>query len=388
MKPIRVVALVEATFVTGPAGNLIRFCKLAHSESCARVSIAAFHRRTPDQPADRSNAFFDAVRSAGIELDIIPERQRFDRTVIPLIRDIAVKRGADIIQTHAVKSHFLVRYAGLHRDFRWLAFQHGYTAEDLKMRLYIQLDRWSLQAACQVATVCVPFANALVKTGVKQERIHVLPNSIGPVSLPDAGEVQDLKQRLGIPDSAKVILSIGRLSTEKAHSDLIAALRLLKRDRPELDVRLVIVGDGLERLRLESMAASYGLTDCVVFAGQQRNVWPYYGFADLFVLPSLSEGSPNVLLEAMAASVPIVATAVGGVPETVENESSALLVPARTPTALSAAMERVLGDPDLAARLSAQALTRVGAHFSPQSYYMRLIALYQTMMGRATAVNG
>jgi glycosyltransferase involved in cell wall biosynthesis len=296
------------------------------------------------------------------------------------MREIAARRQADVVETHAVKSHFLTRFAGLHKRCHWVAFQHGYTAEDLKMRLYIKLDRWSLRAANRVATDCTAFAGALEQIGVNPQRIEVLPSSIQPAPRPDPELVRGLRQRLGIPESARVILSIGRLSAEKAHADLIAALRILMQEGPNTDIRLVLVGDGIERRNLETVVASSGLTREVIFAGQQRDIWPYYGLADLFVLPSLSEGSPNVLLEAMSAGVPIVATSVGGVPETVENESTALLVPSRDPASLAAACRRILSDTALAARLAANGSIRVVDRFSPQSYCDRLCRIYRTAM--------
>ncbi len=376
-KPIRVVALLEAATVTGPAGNIIRFAKLGHAQGKVNMSIAAFHR-FGETPADR-HPLFKAVRAAGIELDIISEKHRFDRSVIPRLREIAERRGADIVETHAVKSHFLARYAGLQRRVRWIAFQHGYTSEDLKMRLYIRLDRWSLRAANRVVTDCVPFAKALESTGVRPDRIHVLASSIQPKPRPNENKVRDLRESLGILGGERVILSIGRLSSEKAHSDLLSAFRLLKADNPGMAARLILVGDGIERPALERTVASAGMTGQVILAGHQADVWPYYGLADLFVLPSLSEGSPNVLLEAMTAGVPIVATAVGGVPETVE--ATALLVPARDPRALATAIRRILEEPELAARLADQASARVLDHFSAQSYCDRLCGIYRIAMG-------
>lgn len=372
---------MEATTVTGPAKNLIRFCRRVNADKDAglTVSIAAFHRPLPGETAASSNPFFEAVRAAGIELDILPERGRFDRSVIASLSSIIQSRGAGIIQTHAVKSHFLIRYSGLHRRLPWLAFHHGYTAEDLKMRLYVQLDRWSLRAAHRVVTVCGPFSEALVRTGVKRERIHIVPNSVESRPPPNENEVRALRQRLGIPDGVKTILSVGRFSSEKGQSDLLAALRLLAQSHPQFSVRVVLVGEGIDRPRLERIVASSGLTDRVIFAGHQQNVGPFFRLADLFVLPSHSEGSPNVLLEAMAAGLPIVATAVGGVPETVEHESSALLIPARQPGALANAIARVLESPALAGTLAANASARVAAHFSPEGHSTALLRVYRAI---------
>jgi glycosyltransferase involved in cell wall biosynthesis len=369
MKPIRVLKFMEAASVTGPAAAVIRFCKYARALGEIQITIAAFHRSREAGNQTPSTPFFDALMTAGIEFDVIREKGRFDHGVIAQMRDIATRRHPDIIVSHAVKSHFLVRYAGLNRRHHWIAFHHGYTAEDLKMRLYRKLDRWSLPAARRVVTVCGPFAKMLAATrGVSPERLHVLPNSMEPAPPPDSSKVQELSHSLGLPENSRVILSVGRLSSEKAQIDLLRAFALMR--TPEL--RLVLVGDGIDRSPLEESAVSLGIADGVIFAGQHRNVWPFYRLADIFVLPSLSEGSPIVLLEAMMARTPIVATEVGGVPETVEHESSALLVPARDPEKLAEAMRRLLGSTELSERLAANGFARVKEQFSVRAYYDRL----------------
>jgi glycosyltransferase involved in cell wall biosynthesis len=387
VNPLRVLALLEATTVTGPAKNLIRFCQMVHADPAAglSISIAAFHRRPPAGSesnafaGSESNAFLDAVRAAGIELDVIPERGRFDSSILPVLREIVARRRPDIIQTHAPKSHFLVRRMGFHRGRSWIAFHHGDTAEDLKMRLYTQFDRWSLRAAHRSVTVCEPFADLLVARGVRRERIQIVPNAMAAASSVAQADIAALRDRLALPPAARVILSVGRLSPEKGHADLLAALRLLLRDHPQLAIRLILVGDGTERPSLERSAAAPDLTSSVIFAGHCANVWPYYSLADVFALPSHSEGSPNALLEAMAAGVPIVASKVGGVPETVEDDLSALLVPPSDPVAMASALARVLEDPALAARLVVNASERLKSCFSPESRYQALLDVYRSV---------
>ena len=380
MNPLRVLALVEAATVTGPAKNLIRFCEMVQADPAAglSISIAGFHRRSPGGP--ESNAFLDAVRVAGIELDVIPERGRFDSSVQGVLDEIIARRRPDIIQTHAPKSHFLVRWMGLQRGRGWIAFHHGDTVEDLKMRLYTQLDRWSLRAAHRAVTVCEPFADLLVARGVRRERLQIVPNAMAAAPLVAEDVVSALRDRLALPAGARVILSVGRFSPEKGHADLLAAVRLLLRDHPQLAIRLILVGDGIERSSLErAVAAAPDLASSVIFAGYSSNVWPYYSLADVFALPSHSEGSPNALLEAMAAGVPIVACKVGGVPETVEDGSSALLVPPAKPAAMANALARILEDPALAKRLAANASERLVRRFSPESRYQALLQVYSAV---------
>lgn len=379
VNPLRVLALVEATTVTGPAKNLIRLCQMVQADPAAglAISIAAFHRRSP--AGTESNAFLDAVRAAGIELDVIPESGRFDASVRPALNEIVARRRPDIIQTHAPKSHFLVRSSGVYRSRRWIAFHHGDTAEDLKMHLYNQLDRWSLRATHRAVTVCEPFADQLVARGVRRDRIEIVPNAMAAAPLVTQEEVIALRERLAIPPAARVILSVGRLSTEKGQADLLAAVQILLRDHPQLAIRLILVGDGIERATLERTAAAPDLASSVIFAGHCSNVWPYYSLADVFALPSHSEGSPNALLEAMAAGVPIVACKVGGVPETVENDRSALLVPPAKPAAMANALARVLEHPELAARLVSNASERLVSRFSPESRYQALLQVYRSV---------
>lgn len=373
--PIRVVALVEAVSVTGPMKNLLAFCRAAQPEGEIELSIAAFVR------GEASNPFLDAVREAGVPLDVIRERGRFDRSVIAAIAEILDRRRPHLLQTHAVKSHFLARYGGFARRVAWIAFHHGYTSEDLKMRLYIQLDRWSLRAARRVITVCGPFADELAQTGVRRERIQIIPNAVAPPPPVRAEEIESLRRRFDLSGSSRIVLAIGRFSSEKGHADLLAALAILARDRPDLAPCLLLAGDGIERANLERMAASCGHR--VIFAGHQGNVWPFLALADLLVLPSRSEGSPNVLLEAMAAGVPVVATGVGGVPESVENGSSAWLVPPRAPAALAAALAEALDRPDVARQFAANAAARVAAHFSPHIRHQTLLAMYRSAASAA-----
>ena len=115
---------------------------------------------------------------------------------------------------------------------------------------------------------------------------------------------------------------MGRLSREKDHLSLLRAVSQLR----DLNMQLVIVGEGPERVAIESAIRELALSDAVTMTGQVPSAEPYYGIADVAVLSSLSEGSPNALLEAMAAGVPVVATAVGGVPEIVTHRESALLI--------------------------------------------------------------
>jgi glycosyltransferase involved in cell wall biosynthesis len=218
---------------------------------------------------------------------------------------------------------------------------------------------------------------------VRAERILVRHNSIRPAEPAGTEEAEALRARLGVAGGERVVLAVGRLSAEKAHADLLSAFRLLPEAAPGVKAKLLIVGDGPERARLEAAAASHGLSGRVLFIGQVSDVRPYYAAADALALPSHTEGSPYVLLEAMAAGLPVVATSVGGVPEMVADGESALLVPARDPRAMAAALARVLTDGGLARALADNASALAATRFSPETYVRSLLGVYRQVIAGA-----
>src|SRR5581483_463600 len=197
----------------------------------------------------------------------IAERGRFDRSVVEGLKELVGRVRPDVVQTHAVKSHFLARQAGLHRMAPWVAFHHGYTWTNFKVRLYNELDRWSLRSAARVLTVSQPLRRELIQKGVGAGRIDIVHNAIDPEWGRAAREPQaasSLRSRLGIPAGRKVILIVGRLSLEKDHVTLLRAVRQLQ----DSGVHLLIIGEGPERAAIEKATRELGLENSVTLTGQ------------------------------------------------------------------------------------------------------------------------
>ena len=379
MSRLRLLAIIEAVTITGPAKNLLQFAELAKLEGhnpTVELSIAVFQR--PGAP----ELFLDTARQASIPVYPIAERGRFDRSVVPQLSSLAKDLRLDLIQSHAVKSHFLVRQSGLHRVAPWIAFHHGYTWPDLRARLYNQLDRWSLRAASHVLTVSQPFREELMLHGVKAERIDVVHNAIDPHWGQPTGSPGSLRAKWGIASGDKVILIVGRLSREKDHITLLQSIYQLKRTAPHLCPHLLIVGEGPERAAIEQSIRNLDLSGSVTLTGQVPSAEPFYSIADIAVLSSLSEGSPNALLEAMAARVPAVATRVGGIPEIVTDRESALLIEPRDSDAMTQAIAALLNDADLRDRLTDRASRLVLARHTPEARVRRLVEIYSRVAKR------
>jgi glycosyltransferase involved in cell wall biosynthesis len=370
---IRVLAFHENSTPLGLGRVALGFADQArHAEPdlpAIDVTFVTYRR------ANQQTAFAEAAVAARIPVIEIPERKRWDLGVLKEVRRIVTDFKPDILETHNMKSHFLVRANGLQRHFPWVAWNHGYTSRDRIDRAYKQADRWCLRGAFRLMTVCQPFAAAMQELGIPRNKITVLHNFVDTYTRSSDDDVLRLKQQLGLNDEL-VIVTIGRMSLEKGHTDLLDAIALLK-ETPGLPRHgFVLVGDGPEEQNLRRKAASLGIEDRILWAGFQKNVAPYYAAASIFALPSHSEGSPNVILEAMSAGLPIAATRAGGVPEILEDNVTGLMVPTRDPQALAGALQKLLLSEDLRARLASAARRQVETAHTLQAYKRALTKFY------------
>lgn len=377
---IRVLTLIESATVTGPARNLIEFATAVRNAEAdlpaIEVTLLTYRR------GGEESALASATREAGVPVITIDERRRWDTGVLSQLRRVIDGHNPDILETRNVKSHFFVRWLGMQRKYPWVAWNHGYTATSWLDRAYTQMDRWSLRGVYRMVTVCRPFADKLVALGVEREKITILHNAVKPFVAPPAEQVGQLRRGLRLGDNEAVILSVGRLSFEKGHADLLrsgAALAAMPGAPP---FRMVIVGDGPERNTLLQLASQLGINRRVTLAGFQRDTKPYYAMATMVAVPSHSEGSPNVVLEAMAAGLPVVANSVGGVPEILEEGVTGLMVPARNPEAMARALGRVLADAELRKRLGGEARAQASTKHTPEAYCRKLAAFYQDVLRR------
>jgi glycosyltransferase involved in cell wall biosynthesis len=378
-KRMRLLSIVEASSVTGPLKPLLMFSRLARTGVGRHPPIHHSLLTTSRIRRGGKHVESDMLRAAradGLEVDVVPEQFAFDPRVLGAMAQAIRMRAPDVVETHDFKSHFLFWLLRRTRAVvgpRWLAFHHGYTRMSPRVRLYQQFDRLSLREADKVVTLCKPFVEQLEARGVSRARITVITNAIAPRLRLSATEVLALRQSLGIEATELLMVSVGRLSREKGHADLIRAFRMATRQMPANSCRLLLVGDGGERTELMSQAMDLG--DRIRFVGHQADAWPYFCMADIFVLPSHTEGSPLVLLEAMAAGLPIVATTVGGIPEVVRDGESAVLVPSADVKRLASSLSALARDPALREALGSAARVSV-QQFSPQAYTSRLLSLY------------
>jgi glycosyltransferase involved in cell wall biosynthesis len=217
--------------------------------------------------------------------------------------------------------------------------------------------------------------------GVPARTLIVVPNAIrvpAAVPLPDAA----LRAKLVDGRPNFVVLTPARLHPQKGHTYLLQAAALVP------DATFVLAGDGPLRPALEAEARHLGIAGRCVFLGERRDVPALLAAADLFVLPSLFEGLPVSVLEAMAAERPVVGTAIGGTDEAVESEATGLLVPPRDPVALASAIRRLQADPALARRLAVAARARVAGEFTAEATARQVMRIYDELLAGTSGGHG
>ncbi|HEY0971418.1 MAG TPA: glycosyltransferase [Gemmatimonadales bacterium] len=323
-----VAALIDTTIVSGPGRQLAALAaELRRSD--VEMRVALLQRTGRPRPP-----YADYLAAAGITHAVLPDQGPLDVGVVGRLRELLGEWAPDVIQTHSYRMTFVaaaLRARGVRTP--WVGFFHGATAEDRKVRLYHWLDRRALGRADAVVVMSRAHAEEFARHG---RRVHVVHNAVIPLPRPaDAGALQ-----LPVAGGAPLLGVVGRLSHEKGVDVFLdACARLAARG---VEFEAVVAGDGPERGALLARRDGLGLADRVHFPGVVTDVCSLYERLDLLVIPSRSEGLPNVLLEALSADTPVVSTEVGAVPEVITDPAAGLLVPPGDAEALADAIVAAL----------------------------------------------
>jgi glycosyltransferase involved in cell wall biosynthesis len=210
-------------------------------------------------------------------------------------------------------------------------------------------------------------------------RYVTIYNGIPPLELPprDAARAA-LRAELGLPATAVLSLTTGRLHPVKGHADVIPAVAPLVEQWPQL--HFVWAGEGEQRPLLEAKLATHNLTSHIHLLGNRADVPHLLAASDLFLMPSQWEGISVAILEAMAAGLPVVATAVGGTPELVIHNETGLLIPPQDPEALAQAVSHLLSHPEQAAQMGQNGRQRAATHFTIQRMVTQIETLYERLL--------
>lgn len=302
------------------------------------------HRVIPVLPTPAVGWLQERFREQDFEPEAVQLLGSSMRSCVSQLRSIFRRHEADIVHSHeftmAVFGAFAARTLGL----RHVITMHGnqWMTDSWKRRMAL---RGAFRLSHEVAAVSHDTRDHLVETlGPSAKRVRVVINGV-PVRI---GDTDGIRREFALTPETLLILAVGGLHPRKGHDILLRALSGVDPTRPW---KLVIAGQGPEMGRLQALAESEGIADRVFLVGQREDIPDLQASADLFVMPSLWEGLPLAVLEAMLAATPVVASRISGIPEAIRDGEEGVLVPPGDVIALRQALGRVMADADLRCRL-------------------------------------
>lgn len=367
-RPARILHVINTSEEGGGARHLLQLVSGLDPSAFAPVVATTDH-----------GPLVGRLEAASVEVvDVDMMRGRFDPRPVARLRRL-LRRGFDLVHLHGTRAGFFGALAlrGVEPRPRVIYTVHGLScsrrAPAPVCAFFRSIERFVARRADRVISVSDRDRRLGVETGIfPADRTTSIPNGIDlrafPPSLPEPFSRQGVVE----------IVTIARLVPQKGIRFLVEAARRVADRHPE--ARFTVFGDGPERPGLEARVARLGLGDHLRFAGVATDAAGDLGFYDLFVLPSLWEGMPISLLEAMAAGRPVVATAVSGSTELVIDGETGVLVPPADPEALASAIEGLLRDRKGAVAMAAAARDRVRRDFSVDRMISSTAEIYRDLL--------
>lgn len=345
---MRILHLIATNFFGGPERQIVRHCEKTRNLGY-ETAIGTF------ADGSQQNELIQRARERGVEVRPISVRSAYDPAVFSKLRTLMRDYAPTLICTHGYRSAILGLLVARVSAIPVVAWSRGWTKENLKIRAYESLDKLLIRFADRIVAVSLEQKRRLMKRGIPGRKIQTIHNALDPGQFQKEveGPRLDAFEEFGIPAGYKVIGTAGRLSPEKGHRYLVESMAIILEKWK--DVFLLILGDGVLRTKLVRQARRLGLKGHIAFPGFCDHLYPVLTQMDIFMLPSTTEGLSNIILEAFAASKPVVATAVGGNPELVRHMETGILVPPGSPGRIADAIDFLMSNP-----CKARALARAG----------------------------
>jgi len=367
----RVLHLRASNFFGGPERQILRYTQMDGVDS----AVASF-------TGDGCGAeFLSQVASRGLSVFDLPAGKKSIFSAISQLTVLLKEEEVDLLCTHDYRSDIVGTIAARRAHVRCAPFLRGWTGESFAIKLFELMDRQVLRFATNVVCLSETHASEMRRQASMRNKVRVVTNAIEVLadnaSRRERGR-QTLVQRFHLHNEHPIVVSAGRLSPEKGVSTFVRAMPKVLKQHP--NAQFVIFGDGTEIDRLQDEAKRLGISSAVTFAGHVTDLSELLPGADLLVNPSFAEQVPNVVLEAMAAGVPIVATRAGSVAEIAGDPPCLSLVRPRAATEISEQANILLSDPTRRVRLRDAGIARLRLAYSPGVQRFQLLNLYRELI--------
>jgi glycosyltransferase involved in cell wall biosynthesis len=324
---------------------------------------------------DDAGAWADELTVRGVDVIALGRRPGFHPSLANRIVQLVDRFGADVMHCHQFSPFVYGSLAAVRRPrLRMIFTEHGRFMDSGTWKRWLT-NRVLGRRPDRVFAVSADLGRHLVSEGFPGSAVQVAPNGIDPGPEVTEAARRQARQALSLSSRAVAFGTVARLAPVKDLTTLVDAFVSVRVAVPE--ARLVIVGDGPERERLETLARRLGIADAVILAGLRSDARMLMPGFDVYVNSSRYEGMSLTILEAMAASLPIVATRVGGNPEIVLDGWTGVLVPSRDPDALAAAMRTLVASADQRKAMGLAGRARVVREFSMTRMLDRYLDAYR-----------
>ena len=372
---MHIVHLTASTFHGGPERQMLGLAR--GIRDFADSSFLSFSEN------GRCRLFLSAVRQSGFETVALKSDTPRLRAAVREITAQLQRLKATVLLCHGYKANILGRIAARQAGIPVVAVSRGWTGESMRVRMYERLDRFHLRFMDHVVAVSGSQGVKVRNTGVNPDRITVIPNAIDPDRFVDVDPRYRLRlEKFFRTPKTRIIGAAGRLSPEKGFEVLVNAAARVIDVHPETG--FVLFGHGPCKESLQHQISLFGLGGSVILGGFRNDLDRFIPHLDLFVQSSYTEGLPNVILEACAASVPVVATDVGGTAEIIEDGVSGLLVPAGDSETLASRILEALESEEDLRELGFQGRQRVLESFSFPAQVSGYLELFERMIPGST----
>lgn len=366
---MRILHLISSSGLYGAENVILTLCRSLRQKD-HYGSIGVFHNlHSPNLQ------LMERAAQSGVEARLITCKDKIDFKVPRAIRELVSSERSDIIHCHGYKPDIYSFFALNNSEVPLVATCHTWYDNDPFVYLYGAIDRYVLRSFNAVIAVSESVAGRLAKAGVKKQQVRIINNGIDVSKF--AAVSPGLREELGFGDKI-VIGLVGRLAPEKGVDLFLHAAAALRRAHNQLV--FVVAGQGPMEVELRELANRLGLSGGLIFLGQRQDIASVYASLDVLVSASLDEGLPLTLLEALAASRPVVATRVGAVPRFIIHEQTGLLVEPGNACELADAVDRLLRDPELRAKLGEEGKQLVSKQFSADVMSASYLQLYEAVL--------
>jgi glycosyltransferase involved in cell wall biosynthesis len=331
-------------------------------------------------------AIGEQLRERGVPVLVLKRRPGFDTGLIAALRDTIRGRQIDVVHCHQYTPWVYGCLGSVGTPARVIFTEHGRFHPDRYRYKAVLVNRVLAILTRQMVAISAATRDALARYEfLPRRRIKVIYNGIQPLEV-DSGLVDRLRAELNLDSDVFVMGTVARLDPVKNQAMMLEAFARVHGQHPK--TRLVIVGDGPERQKLEDKAATLGVAESVIFTGFSETPALYLALMDLFLLSSDSEGTSMTLLEAMSLGLPVVATSAGGTPEIVDHGVTGMLAPVGDCHAFASGIEALLSNPEQLEAQGAAGRVKFEKHYSVGSMARQYLECYARLLGRPASFTG